>query len=898
MTGQTSWHYRLLEPLGSGGMGVVYRAEDTSLGRAVALKFLHAGALDRDDLRTRLLREARLAASINHPNVCTIYEVGEIPEGAEFIGGTHTERLPPGTPFIAMELLTGERLSDRLVRAGRMPVKELLAAAVQVAEGMHEAHTRNIVHRDLKPHNVLIDAAGRVKILDFGLAKPLDPPRAEDSVMVDALTRSAELTRMGVIVGTVAYMSPEQAQGKALDSRSDLFSFGVMLYELATGTRPFDGQSPTSTMAKILEVDPRPLRDAAPHLPADLDRIVRRCLQKNPADRYQDARDLVLDLRDVQQSVASGLTSAVNAGAPRSSHVMVGAAVAGVVAIAALAAALAFMRRPATPAPIVTHRQVTFSGNVLSPALSPDGKFVAYVVGGFTAQEQRVVVQELAGGQPLDVYKGRIGSDLAWSPDGSELAFSVVTSESSFASFVVIVPRLGGPARRLTARAAWVAWSPDGTRLAGARSGSGVVDIMDKTSGETTQIRLDGSFAFIRGVAWSSSGNRLAFATWTGDERSALLTIAVDGTNQQQVLEESASFSSPKWSAAGDAIYYLRGIRGGVSELWKVPVAANGRSTGGPALVLGGVPSGETFTLARDGTQLAYTRALTHSNLFLVTIPPSTTSTQARVQQLTTGTFSDTRPSISPDGLRVAFSRRTGETSVIYSMPVDGSGAPQQLTFSANAESPSWSPDGKELAFVSSEGGRLRIWTAGAAGGPPRVFAGTEASAEPNIAQVSWGSRGTILYQRPGNRTFHALEPATQREVPLVKDESVGWVFAASYSPDATQVAVYWNRPPQYGLWIMSAAGAAEKRIYDGYAMPAGWSSDGKRVLALVWSDPARLMSIPVAGGMAQELALLPWPTSGNNANCTTRDGERFVCAVAQSSSDVWLAQHFDPDLR
>ena len=256
MSASTFSHYHVLERLGSGGMGVVYRAQDMALGRPVALKFLHSSEPGQYSLRTRFLREARLAASINHPNVCTIHEVGEIQQGEQFTDTTNHQSFPAGTPFIAMELLTGETLHDRLARVGPLPVNELLGIGVQIAEGMQEAHAHKIVHRDLKPHNVVVDAAGRVKILDFGLAKPLDRPPADDAVMVDAQTQSAELTRLGGIVGTTAYMSPEQAQGKTLDSRSDLFSFGVMLDELARGRRPFDGDNPTSTVAKILEAEP------------------------------------------------------------------------------------------------------------------------------------------------------------------------------------------------------------------------------------------------------------------------------------------------------------------------------------------------------------------------------------------------------------------------------------------------------------------------------------------------------------------------------------------------------------------------------------------------------------------------------------------------------------------
>ena len=348
---------------------------------------------------------------------------------------------------------------------------------------------------------------------------------------------------------------------------------------------------------------------------------------------------------------------------------------------------------------------------------------------------------------------------------------------------MLLLPRLGGTPRRLRLRAGRLTWSADGTRLASANSDSNTIDIADKGSGRTSQIPLDGPFAFFDGLHWSPSGRLIAYATSTGDDRSTLWTIDVDGTNPRLVADENLHIRSPRWSAAGDAVYYLRGMWRAASELWKIAVAADGRPSGSAVLVLGGLPLGDSFTLTRDGARLAYTRTVAYSNLWLATIPPSPSSGQVAVEQLTQGTFSDTRPSLSPDGSRVAFSRRTGDRSAIHAMPIDGSRAPLQVTFTANADSPSWSPDGTALAFNSNEDGTFRLWTASTTGEPPQILRGTEVSGQTNLAgsQVEWGPQGTLLYQRPGNRTFHAIDPATAREVSLVKDASVGFVFNARY---------------------------------------------------------------------------------------------------------------------
>ena len=282
MIGSTLSHFRITAKLGEGGFGVVWQAEDTDLHRPVALKVLSASTVTRDDMRARFMREARTAAALNHANICTIYEVGEV----------------NGQPFIAMELIEGEGLDARLSKGEPLALDELIRIALRVTRGMAAAHAQGIVHRDLKPANVMLTADGEVKVLDFGLAKPLAALVEEGGGSGQTIT--AEMTKTGTILGTVSYMSPEQAEGKNVDSRSDVFSFGVLLYQMTTGQLPFRGDSSTSTLAKILESDPPPLSIAREGLPADLDRIVRRCLEKKPANRYNDTRDLVADLRNLQ----------------------------------------------------------------------------------------------------------------------------------------------------------------------------------------------------------------------------------------------------------------------------------------------------------------------------------------------------------------------------------------------------------------------------------------------------------------------------------------------------------------------------------------------------------------------------------------------------------------------
>ncbi len=296
-------NYRVEEQLGAGGMGVVYRAFDTTLLRPVALKFITETGEQDAHMRMRFLREARTAAALNHPGVCTVYHVGEVDADTPTIGNRIVRS---GTPYIVMELVEGETLAAWIARHGALELDDFLDIATQVAAGLAEAHDRGIVHRDLKPGNVMITARQRVKILDFGLARQL--PTMDVSPDDQTATASIELTRSGTFLGTTSYASPEQLLGRQVDARSDQFSFGIMLYEMAAGKRPFVGESPTATIAKILESDAPPLSGPRPDLPAELHEIVERCLQKDPEQRYATTSELLAGLNELRSRTVDSRT--------------------------------------------------------------------------------------------------------------------------------------------------------------------------------------------------------------------------------------------------------------------------------------------------------------------------------------------------------------------------------------------------------------------------------------------------------------------------------------------------------------------------------------------------------------------------------------------------------------
>jgi Tol biopolymer transport system component len=806
MNDRTISHYRILEKLGEGGMGAVYRAEDMVLRREVAIKLLHRNLDSPAEVRMRLLREARTAAALSHPNICTVYEVGEVvgetdpPAEKEWPGNR------AGTPFIVMEFIRGNTLQTLLAGSRQLPLKELVSIAIQVSEGLVAAHARKIVHRDLKPGNVIVDAEGRAKILDFGLAKPLTI-KNDDEVANWAETQSVELSREGNVVGTIAYMSPEQALGKSVDSRGDVFALGIMLYEMAVGVRPFQGATATSTIAKILEAEPRPVGTLREGFPSELERIIHRCLQKNPNDRYHDTRDLLVDLKELQHGLPSprstgAIKTAIQEEASRPHRWRwVLTAGLGLTAAAVITAAVVLMlarndRGAATPP---SHKQITFVGDAAYPTISPDGKFLAYVRTGFNGEKSRLIVQDLGGGQPLTVLERENLRYPVWSKDGSEL--SVLTRGVRVPIVIVSVPRLGGSTRELMlGGVSKRSWSPDGSQFAVISQGEKTIRRVDKITGkDINEIPLTGSFEFMMDVDWSPAGDLFLFVTLDDQERYAIWTTRLEGSRQEKVLEGDLPITSAHWSLTGDSIYYIQGH--GVRQLAKVPVIRRtGKSAGSPEILLSGLQAGEDFTISSDGKQIAYLRRAASANLWLA--PTKGSPGAPFSKQLTSGTGEDRDVSISPDGRQIAFSRSDGQKSNIFVMPVEG-GEPRQLTFlnSINA-APVWSPDGKTIAFGSTEGGNQYVWRVSSNGGTPRPFEQTRISS--NSFDLAWAPNQTILYHEPGNRNFQLLDPIAGGHQPLLHDSSVGWIFDAHLSPDGTRAAVAWNNVAQgTGLWTI-----------------------------------------------------------------------------------------------
>src|SRR5437867_6624632 len=412
--------YEVLAPLGAGGMGEVWKARDTRLDRSVAIKVLPAEFAENAQLKLRFEREAKTISQLNHPNICTLYDVGFLgggppPSAADAAEGRGAPQ--SGVPYLVMELLDGESLADRLTK-GPLPIEQVLRYGIEIAEALEKAHKAGVVHRDLKPGNIMLTKAG-AKLLDFGLAKPASVFNA------DGATQHKPLTQEGTIVGTFQYMAPEQIEGGEVDARTDIFALGAVLYEMATGKRAFEGKSKASLIASILTAEPQPITAVQPMTPASFDRVIRTCLQKEPDDRWQSAHDVATELRWVSE--APSTTTPRRA---RSLLVWSMAAILGVISIA-LAVALwretqSARNEPAVRTLILPPENTTFDflGAAAPPAVSPDGKRIVF--GAVEPGKKRMLYV-----RPLDslVAQQLIGTEGAtfpfWSPDGRFIGFFV-----------------------------------------------------------------------------------------------------------------------------------------------------------------------------------------------------------------------------------------------------------------------------------------------------------------------------------------------------------------------------------------------------------------------------------------------------------------------------------------
>jgi Tol biopolymer transport system component len=717
LSGTTIGRFRVGPLLGRGGMGEVYRADDSELGRAVALKVLPEHLVGDSDRLVRFIQEARTASALNHPHVVSIYDIGQ---------STASNGRP--IHFIAMELVSGETLRELF---GRHDVdrRRLLDYAAQTAEALGAAHAVGIVHRDLKPENVMVADGGYVKVLDFGLAKLKADPALADSAAQAATQTMKVATTPGTVMGTVGYMSPEQALGRAVDHRSDIFSFGCILYEGASGARAFTGTSAIDTLHQIIHTDPAPLSQRAPAAPVELQRVVQKCLQKDPEDRYQSMKDLTVDLRSLRRQLDTG-SSALPVQPPAlrwSRRVLAAVAIAG---LAFTAAGVWLVRRAAAPAGIataVTLQRVTDTGTVIDAVISPDGKYIAYVESA--AGKQGMFLRQLSGTRTIElVGPANVGFwGIAFARDGQSIYYGV-KSQSHPTGDLFQIPTLGGTPRQLLSGIdSSVTFSPDRSRIAFYR--------VDLAQGDSALVvaNADGSqprafvtkhppefFApgFFVAPSWSPDGKRIAAGVRNSATRDAhLVTIDLSSGTETVFADRFAVTSATAWAPDGSGILFvavpLRGwTTGNGGQIYFQPFPS------GPLRhVTNDVVEYRNVSISEDGRSLVSVGFDTSVRLYEM---PYAGGAERRID----GTRYDGASGVAwmPDSRRFVFGRPVQGQRTLWSAAADGSD-PRQLTSEGTSVWPAVSADGRSLVFFGDRGEDSGIWRSDADGSNPRLLA-------------------------------------------------------------------------------------------------------------------------------------------------------------------------------
>jgi Tol biopolymer transport system component/tRNA A-37 threonylcarbamoyl transferase component Bud32 len=699
-------HYTILDKLGEGGMGIVYKARDNHLGRMVALKMLSQDKLPDPERQRRFVQEAKAASALSHPNIVTIYDIDTA----------------DGVTFIAMEYVDGKTL-DRVIRGKGGSLNEILKYAVQIADALAAAHGAGIVHRDIKPGNIIVSETGQAKILDFGLAKLTEDHGTGEEQATRTLKE--EVTEKGTILGTFAYMSPEQAEGKKIDSRSDIFSFGSVLYEMTTGRRAFPGETRASTLAAILREEPKPASEVAHETPREMERIISRCLRKDPDRRYQHMDDLRLALEEVREEWESGKMTAMPG--TRRRRIAVVAILAGLLAAGAGAAIAWLVRNAKAPAqaPVLT-RLTSDSGFTTNPAISSDGKLLAYASDRGREDHLDIWVRQIAGGDPIRITHDPAGAcEPSFSPDSSKIVFRSGRDGGG----IYLISALGGEEQFLAKRGHHPRFSPDGASIAFSQTqpyGSEAIFLLASTGGPARRITPD--FYVARNPAWSTDGTRLLFwgALLIGQDELWLAPAQGGSPTKIQALEalrkqgiSTNDTLAPPGEWVGDEIFFS-GSAGSSQNLWRVRLSPSDRRLAGPAMRLTfGTGSEIQPSIAAVDSRLRLVFASETSNYNIWSLPVDATRGQVvdALQRATDGPAPDVRPSVSADGSKMAFNSLRSGTMEIWFKDL-GTGKERALTVPPGTKShPVISADGSRVFFTVHFGDRWSIHVVSAAGG-------------------------------------------------------------------------------------------------------------------------------------------------------------------------------------
>jgi serine/threonine protein kinase len=819
LIGRSIAHYSIVEKLGEGGMGAVFKARDERLDRFVALKVLPADKMSDPERRRRFEQEAKSASALNHPNIVTIYDIGQAED----------------VHFIAMEHVAGRTLDDLIGPKG-LPLNDALALAIQIADGLVKAHAAGIIHRDLKPSNIMVTPDGLVKILDFGLAKLAEQVEQIGDLAATLTLARRPVTEEGVILGTVAYMSPEQAAGKTVDARSDIFSFGSVLYEMLTGRRAFDGETKATTMAAVINLDPASPSGISRSLSAGVEQLVLRCLRKDPQRRWQNMSDLKVALQDLKEESESGKLQAVAVAPTRKRRrTWLAATLVGVAVLAAAGILAWLLLRPARGPVTAQPERITFeSGGAFLPAISPDGKLIAY--SSDRNGNMDIYVRQLSGQQTVRLTQHPAPDWFpCFSPDWSKVIFR---SERDGGG-LYIVEALGGAEKMIAEKGRLPAFSPDGSTIAylvaSALTRQAKLFLVPAGGGNPTPLQPE--FFIPRDGAswswplWSADGKHILFNGYqpgVRDSRDWYLAPVAGGPAVRIKAPARGGMVRLLLAWRNNYVYYSEGSMIGGLSLYRVPLSGGSHPEAGPAQLItstAGMQYGAS--IASDG-RTVFSTLSPNVNVWTVALKPGDGTALGPLEPVTSDPLGKFDISVSSDGSKLAWTSYTMQKTEIRVRHM-ASGEEESFACSNNTLGvfPRLNSDGSRLAYSDVVEGK-RIAYIAASGAAPQPVA-------ENCYVLGFFSKTDEILAGIGDQLFR-LDAAGGRRSPFLDTTGQGELYDAALSPSdrwvaftlalsdgtaALYLAEVGDQPAPVGAWT--------KIDEDGnYIGSPAWSRDGK----------------------------------------------------------------------